>query len=97
LRSDARGYLSNINIPSFTDVRYDLSRFLEVKNLVESSHSADEISYQPNIVLRLLKDFFNAEGEFMGVTYMPYYRCKYVGSDGRVRFDAVDNIKFKNG
>jgi len=97
LRRDGRGYVSNVILPPFNDARYDLTRFIEVRESVESRYGADEMAYQPNSILELLKDFYNAEGEFRGVTYMPYFRCRYVNSDGGVRFDAVDSIGFKNG
>jgi hypothetical protein len=97
LREDGRGYISNVSLPPFTDARYNLGSFLDVAESVESSYSADEVTYPPLSILELLEDFYKAEGEFRGVTYMPYYCARYVDADGSVRFDAVDNIRFKDG
>ncbi len=97
LRDDARGYLSNLNLPRFNDPRYDLERFLETGESVESEYAVDPVVYRPADVLGLLKNFYAAEGVFEGVVYMRYYRCRYVGEGDRVRLDAVEDIRFKNG
>ncbi|MBD3387750.1 MAG: hypothetical protein GF416_01765 [Candidatus Altiarchaeales archaeon] len=96
-RDDGRGYLSNIDLPPFNDTRYNLYDHLAVKESVESRCPADEIVYPPSGLLQLLKDFMKSDGEFHGVIYMPYYYCRFVGSNGAYRYETLDNIRFKNG
>ncbi|MFH1054944.1 MAG: restriction endonuclease [Candidatus Altiarchaeota archaeon] len=97
IRGDGKGYALNVNIPKFKDERYDLSRFLEAETSTESDFHADDVEYQPNHVLKLMEAAFKSEGEFKGVTYIPYFWCKYAGSDDSIRFDVIIDVTFKNG
>jgi hypothetical protein len=96
-RRDGRGYMSNINLPKFSDAKYDLSRFWFTEQSVQSEFGVDDIEYPPEPILQKLKELFGAEGEFEGVIYMPYYSCRYSMPDGRVRFDTMENLRQKNG
>jgi len=91
------GYLSNINLLTYGDKRYDLEANLACEESAESSFGVDEILYSPQTLLLILKNFYDADGQFVGVTYMPYYLCRYATSDGRLRFDTIENIRLKNG
>jgi hypothetical protein len=96
LRKDAKGYLSGVNLPKFQDKRFDLTSALSVQESVESPLQPDEMLYPPHSLLNLLSCLFNADGEFKGVTYLPYYRCKFASADGRIRFEVKETFKPKN-
>jgi len=83
------GYVLNINIPNFEDSRYDLKKFFEIKESVDSECIPDEINYYPEDVLSIVQKFFNSRGIFKGVIYMPYYRCKYTDEEGRFRYASL--------
>jgi hypothetical protein len=92
-RKDGKGYLSNVNLPRFTSPRFSISDFLAVGGPIESGHPADDMTYQPRVIVTLLPDFFGAAGEFTGVTYLPYYTCRYVGGEGRVRIEIREDTR----
>jgi hypothetical protein len=92
-----RSLLSNLSLPPFGDSRYDLRRYLSCGESVESGFAADPITYPPQAILALMSVFYSALGEFRGVTYIQYFRCRYAASDGRVRFDMVEDFKPKDG
>ncbi|MFH0862854.1 MAG: restriction endonuclease [Candidatus Altiarchaeota archaeon] len=93
---DGGSILSNVNLKPFRDERYDLGRFLAEEPSVESRNPVDAVAYAPTAVLHLLSGLLQAEGEFKGVTYMPYYTCRYASADGTMRTLAYDSVKPKN-
>jgi hypothetical protein len=95
--TDGKGFISNVNVPKFAESRYDLGGSVAVSGKVETGDPADEVSYPPRGVIALLSDFYGAEVEFKGVIYLPYYRCRYLSSDGRMRFEIKEDITPKNG
>jgi hypothetical protein len=97
MRGDGRAFLSNVSLPRFTEEKYDLEKFIGVRGQLESEFPADPVAYHPKGVLSLLRDFFGAQGEFKGVTYLPYFACRYLGSDGKVRFELIEDVTPKNG
>jgi len=90
------GYFSNVNVPSFADKRYDLDIFAEVKESVESEYAPDEIEYNPSDVLNILTTLFRSNGQFNGVTYLSYYICKYMDSNGLIRFGQENSVRLHN-
>ncbi len=94
---DLRGYVSNLNMPRFTDKRYDLSAHILTEKSFASTCQPDTIIYSPEAVLELLSDFLKSDGVFEAVTYMSYFRAKYVGRDGLLRSDELKNVGFING
>jgi hypothetical protein len=91
------GYVANVNVPTFADGRYDIDKFTYTEESFESEYAPDKVEYNPIDVLNVLRTFFRCKGEFNGVTYLPYYICKYVDSDGIARFQSEYSVKFKNG
>lgn len=96
-RPDGRGCYSAVNLPPFSDARYGLSAFLAEGGPIESGFGADEIAYAPDMLLNILRAFFQARGEFAGVIYLRYFRCRYSSSDGGIRFDYFEDYQRKNG
>lgn len=95
LSRDGGTLLSNVNLRNFRDERYGLGRFLQEGGQLESRNPVDAVSYDPHEVLRLLSGLFQAEGEFKGVTYLPYYSCRYASSGG-IRTLTYDCVKKKD-
>jgi hypothetical protein len=90
------GLLFNVNLPAFSDPKYDLGKSIDVVDSVDSSFPADAITYHSSAVLALMKAFLGSEGHFEGVIYMPYFLCRFGDRDGRVRWESLENAMFKN-
>jgi hypothetical protein len=93
---DGMGLLFNVNLPAFSDPKYDLGKSIDVVDSVDSSFPADAITYHSSAVLALMKAFLGSEGHFEGVIYMPYFLCRFGDRDGRVRWESLENAMFKN-
>lgn len=77
------------------DTSFDLGHFIESAE-VDPSFTPDPINYSPEDVLNILKRVYGGnEVSFLGMIYLPYYRCKYVSDTGVTRFERLIAPKFK--
>ncbi len=90
------GYISNLSIPPFDDIRYDIGANAEFETDHETTCAIDSVKFPINGLLMLLCDFFNCTGTFAGVTYLPYLQGRFIGKDGLIRNEQVGNLKMKD-
>jgi len=88
-------YRSNVNIPEFNDVRYDLKEFLVTGKMKDREHKRDNVEYKPKEVLESLDTIFEGEGKFKEKIYMPYDRCRYIDNNKRFRYKRLIMPKFE--
>lgn len=86
---------ANVDLPEFSNPKYDLEKYLGVEESIESDYLVDVMEYSPDAVLELLELLFSGKGEFRGVIYMPYFKCKYVDDRNRFRYSVVLAPEFK--
>jgi len=78
-------FTSDVNIPEFSDRRFDLSNYLKSAKHIQSDFAADEINHPSEDVCRLLSSVFGARAVFERVTYLPYYVARFVNASGGFR------------
>jgi len=82
-------FLSNLDILPFDNQKYNLKEYAQVETSVNTSFPTDPITYEPNAVLEMLKLLFEASGSFRGITYLPYYKCKFVDDNEMFRYEIA--------
>lgn len=88
-------YVSKVNIPEFSDIRYDLKEFLAVEKFKDKKYKIDKTKYNLDEILEVIKMLFDGNGKSKGKIYMPYDQCKYVDNQGRYRYKRLIIAKFK--
>ena len=86
---------SNLNIPCFTEKRFDLESFFSSSADVEASERADDVGVDVEFLMTSLSFFFNCNTILEKVVYMPYYQGVYVDSKGRVKVRVLHALKEK--
>ena len=77
------------------DTSFDLGHFIESAE-IDPSFTPDPINYSSEDVLNILKRIYSeCEVSFQGMTYLPYYKCKYASGARITRFERLFAPKFK--
>ncbi len=87
-------FLSTLSLPEFNNDKYNLRAHIATEESIETNYLADAPSHSPEKIVELMKSFFAAEGSFSGITYLPYYQCKFVDSEGLFRYEILIPPKF---
>ncbi|MDD5111566.1 MAG: hypothetical protein PHG85_03400 [Candidatus Altiarchaeota archaeon] len=91
---DRKGFLPNLTLPEFANIRYDLNRHSPVSKTVSSDYEVDELKLGSRDILGLLELLFAGRGEIKEVAYLPYYTCRYTDDRGRTRTAVLPAPKY---
>ncbi|MFC2154606.1 hypothetical protein ACFLRC_03885 [Candidatus Altiarchaeota archaeon] len=83
------GYITNIDLPSFDSVRFNLENYLALQESVEITGDPDPVVHEPNKISKLLGGLYSSTSTFQGVTYLPYYEASFIDDRNRSRKEIM--------
>ncbi len=86
---------ASVEIPFF-DSQHNLEHFIETAGYGVAGFDIDETRYKMEDVDNVLEKITGREIEFDGIVYLPYYRCRYSTSKGRVTYRNLVSPKYKS-